>query len=407
MVTRRFLCALTLFNIVVCLKSNDSKENAPLPHVDIATNRNGNQTDEIEMHPQPPKNVPINTSLVSKDFLSGNTFNLLGSSGCEGPALLKQMSGTVSSPNYPEPYGNNVSCLWIIQAPADHLIHISFQDFELEHEHNVARDRRFKCPFDYLYIFESYMASDKTTGHDEYSRRRRSWGRFCGYQPPKSQITSYRGSLMYLYFHSDSSGKYRGFHLTYHMIKLDGKDGSQVTHFRSGDSLSDIPSERKAEKELQLFAFGFTTLLFCIVGFAAVIRLFQNINRNENRNALRNAWTFSRNLQRISPSEMQLQPDSNTPPRLPTPPPRYQDVVKTDEDWLRVSQQLGESSAVALRRQFEAEELQVSYEPLEILQLNEATPEASASNQVSTSPINNNAEAEDQNTDNDNRVESG
>ncbi|XP_076824497.1 uncharacterized protein LOC143470325 [Clavelina lepadiformis] len=49
-------------------------------------------------------------------------------------------------------------------------------------------------------------------------------------------------------------------------------------------------------------------------------------------------------------------------PTLPTPPPTYEDVVKTEEDWNRVITQLGEASAAALRERRAAEELQVTYD---------------------------------------------
>lgn len=66
----------------------------------------------------------------------GKDLQLLGRPGCEGPMSMKKMSGIISSPNYPQPYGSNYSCLWIIQAPKDHVIHLSFQDFDLEEDHS-------------------------------------------------------------------------------------------------------------------------------------------------------------------------------------------------------------------------------------------------------------------------------
>ncbi|XP_076801166.1 bone morphogenetic protein 1 homolog [Clavelina lepadiformis] len=42
------------------------------------------------------------------------------------------LSGTISTPNYPDDYDNNLNCTWIIQAPANKLVEVQIQDFLLE-----------------------------------------------------------------------------------------------------------------------------------------------------------------------------------------------------------------------------------------------------------------------------------
>ena len=41
-------------------------------------------------------------------------------------------SGTILSPNYPEEYGNNLNCVWLIISEPGSRIHLLFSDFELE-----------------------------------------------------------------------------------------------------------------------------------------------------------------------------------------------------------------------------------------------------------------------------------
>lgn len=41
-------------------------------------------------------------------------------------------SGTVLSPNYPEEYGNNLNCVWLIISEPGSRIHLFFTDFDLE-----------------------------------------------------------------------------------------------------------------------------------------------------------------------------------------------------------------------------------------------------------------------------------
>uniref|UniRef100_A0A3B3WZL5 CUB domain-containing protein n=1 Tax=Poecilia mexicana TaxID=48701 RepID=A0A3B3WZL5_9TELE len=40
--------------------------------------------------------------------------------------------GTVLSPDYPEGYGNNLNCVWLIISEPGSRIHLAFNDFDLE-----------------------------------------------------------------------------------------------------------------------------------------------------------------------------------------------------------------------------------------------------------------------------------
>lgn len=70
-------------------------------------------------------------------------------------------SGQLTSPNYPEPYGNNVDCEWVISAPVNTQIVISFMAFNLEEN------------YDFLYIrdgnTESSTLLHKLTDNEHFA----------------------------------------------------------------------------------------------------------------------------------------------------------------------------------------------------------------------------------------------
>lgn len=68
-------------------------------------------------------------------------------------------SGTILSPNYPEEYGNNLNCVWLIISEPGSRIHLLFSDFDLEPQFDwlVVKDEGnyiliFRC------IFENFVS---------------------------------------------------------------------------------------------------------------------------------------------------------------------------------------------------------------------------------------------------------
>jgi len=61
---------------------------------------------------------------------------------CGGPIV--DLEGSIFSPNYPQPYPKDVSCMWTMRAPIGYLIKINFQKFDLENSNY--------CDFDTLNI---------------------------------------------------------------------------------------------------------------------------------------------------------------------------------------------------------------------------------------------------------------
>ncbi|TRY64581.1 hypothetical protein DNTS_003136, partial [Danionella cerebrum] len=97
--------------------------------------------------------------------------------------------GTVLSPDYPEGYGNNLNCVWLIIAEPGSRINLAFNDFDLE------------PPYDFLTVRDGELADAVVLG------------RFSGAEVP-SHLTS-NSNILQLEFQADHSMSGRGFNITY------------------------------------------------------------------------------------------------------------------------------------------------------------------------------------------------
>uniref|UniRef100_A0AAQ4NQP8 CUB and Sushi multiple domains 3a n=1 Tax=Gasterosteus aculeatus aculeatus TaxID=481459 RepID=A0AAQ4NQP8_GASAC len=97
--------------------------------------------------------------------------------------------GTVLSPDYPEGYGNNLNCVWLIISEPGSRIHLAFNDFDLE------------PPYDFLAIKDGDQSGATVLG------------RFSGAEVP-SHLTS-NSNVLQLEFQADHSMSGRGFNITY------------------------------------------------------------------------------------------------------------------------------------------------------------------------------------------------
>ncbi|KAM7420375.1 hypothetical protein PAMA_014883 [Pampus argenteus] len=97
--------------------------------------------------------------------------------------------GTVLSPDYPEGYGNNLNCVWLIISEPGSRIHLAFNDFDLE------------PPYDFLTIKDGDQSGATVLG------------RFSGAEVP-SHLTS-NSNILQLEFQADHSMSGRGFNITY------------------------------------------------------------------------------------------------------------------------------------------------------------------------------------------------
>ncbi|XP_006821491.1 protein SpAN-like [Saccoglossus kowalevskii] len=133
---------------------------------------------------------------VCPNGFSGVTCNDVVSRSDCGEKLTSS-SGTITSPNYPDDYDDNVQCSWFIQAPDDYRVSITFDDFLLEFSE--------PCEFDRLEIRydEPY--------YDGYPRSA------CGTDLYGVTLESSHNSI-FLNFTSDYSVGMPGFSATYHFI---------------------------------------------------------------------------------------------------------------------------------------------------------------------------------------------
>lgn len=115
--------------------------------------------------------------------------------GCGG--TLTALSGSIKSPNYPEPYGHNAECNWVIRVSKGSVISLTIVRIDIE--------AHFTCSYDYLEIF------------DGSSSRSPSKGRFCNNQQIPGPIISSE-NVLYLKFITDSSQHGDGFHVSYQTI---------------------------------------------------------------------------------------------------------------------------------------------------------------------------------------------
>nr|XP_018903909.1 PREDICTED: tolloid-like protein 1 isoform X1 [Bemisia tabaci] len=110
-----------------------------------------------------------------------------------GGTLFARDPAHLDSPNFPNHYGKNKQCEWIIDAPPGYKVGLYFQLFDLESE--------MDCTYDYLEIRD---------GSDLNAPLK---GVFCGKYVPPPIVSS--GSSLYVKFRSDSTNEMPGFSAIY------------------------------------------------------------------------------------------------------------------------------------------------------------------------------------------------
>ena len=71
-----------------------------------------------------------------KYFVTGAETNL-----CRASIKHHGMFGVIESPFYPQNYANNISCLWGVRAPPNHIVDITMREFILEGGIKVAKKK--------------------------------------------------------------------------------------------------------------------------------------------------------------------------------------------------------------------------------------------------------------------------
>ncbi|XP_064410135.1 cubilin [Latimeria chalumnae] len=146
-----------------------------------------------------PPNNPLHVSSTgnailvrfkTNEYISGKGFNASWQEmpgGCGG--MFTAPSGEIHSPGYPQPYGTNVDCSWVIQVDNSHRVLLNFTDFDIEHG--------YSCSYDYVAIYDGPSAESPRLG------------KLCGGQTPEP-ITSTQNTI-YVRFRSDNSIQHKGF----------------------------------------------------------------------------------------------------------------------------------------------------------------------------------------------------
>nr|CAD7596895.1 unnamed protein product [Timema genevievae] len=111
----------------------------------------------------------------------------------------KMMSpfGQIHSSNYPDNYGHNDDCMWYIEVDQNHVVKLSFIDFDIEAGYN--------CSYDYLRIFDG-----NTTDSPILLTH-------CGNQLPNQTAIKSTGNKMTIRMKSDGSRSAKGFLANYTM----------------------------------------------------------------------------------------------------------------------------------------------------------------------------------------------
>ncbi|MBZ3869507.1 CUB and sushi domain-containing protein 3 [Sciurus carolinensis] len=143
--------------------------------------------------------------------------------------ILTKRKGTILSPGYPEPYDNNLNCVWKITVPEGAGIQVQVISFATEHNWDSldfydGGDNNAPRLGSYSGVHLQFVNFSTETIHDYLEVRSGSSetstviGRLSGPQIPSSLFsTTHETSL---YFHSDYSQNKQGFHIVYQAYQL-------------------------------------------------------------------------------------------------------------------------------------------------------------------------------------------
>ncbi|RZF39688.1 hypothetical protein LSTR_LSTR013176 [Laodelphax striatellus] len=142
----------------------------------------------------------------SHSLTYGGVFNMTwdGSlTGCGGEIV--GVSGSIHSPNYPQPYGNHAECFYSVTVSKGSRVQLTVVDLQLEN----SKD----CRLDYIQVYNGP------------SEKYPLIGKYCNVHPPNIVSNS---NQLFIKFRSDGTVEYRGFHLSYKTVC----EGVELTGFR-------------------------------------------------------------------------------------------------------------------------------------------------------------------------------
>ncbi|NWI22754.1 OVCH2 protein, partial [Sula dactylatra] len=150
------------------------------------------------------------------------TSDILPDSGCESLAVLFE-EGVLQSMHYPESYSNRADCQWIICAPEDHVIKLTYQSFEVEESED--------CTYDAVTVYEDVGKEEEIA-------------KSCGFTLPAPVLSS--SAMMLVVFHSDETETFGGFRAAISFVHVTDLD---ILDSTSEEELEDIDI---TEEEIQI-----------------------------------------------------------------------------------------------------------------------------------------------------------
>ncbi|XP_064019859.1 ovochymase-2 isoform X2 [Pogoniulus pusillus] len=161
----------------------------------------------------------------SKDYGTGFSMTYkalppaaLPDSGCASVAIIFE-EGVLQSMHYPEHYSNMADCQWVICAPEDHVIKLTYQSFEVEDSED--------CSYDAVTVYEDV-------------RKEEEIAKSCGFALPAPVLSS--SAMMLIAFHSDETETYGGFRAAISFVPvrdLDTLDSSSEEELENVDMTED------------------------------------------------------------------------------------------------------------------------------------------------------------------------
>ncbi|NXJ73276.1 OVCH2 protein, partial [Trogon melanurus] len=142
---------------------------------------------------------------VTPDILPGKKSQYLGfcfpefpDSGCESLTVLFE-EGVLQSVHYPENYSNLANCQWIISAPENHVIKLTYQSFEVEDSED--------CSYDSVTVYEDVGKEEEIA-------------KSCGFDLPAPVLSS--SAMMLVVFRSDETETFGGFRAAVSFVNVTG-----------------------------------------------------------------------------------------------------------------------------------------------------------------------------------------
>ncbi|XP_030646617.1 bone morphogenetic protein 1a isoform X2 [Chanos chanos] len=137
--------------------------------------------------------------------------------GCDH--VVNSVSGTITSPNWPDKYPSKKACTWALSTTPGHRIKITFNEIDME--------PHMECAYDHVEIYD---------GRDGKAP---SLGRYCGSKKPPPITSS--SNKMFIRFFSDNSVQKKGFEAS-HTAECGGRLRAEVktkdlySHAQFGDN---------------------------------------------------------------------------------------------------------------------------------------------------------------------------